>query len=815
MRLSWRFHRRWNCLFLLLIGVAVLGAWPVRPVQAVLVNQTLDDTLEDFTTGTFQRTGLSSLQVNSSEPDLVGAVQLGRSGQLKPWRALTLPLPQKLTDIGAVALGNRIYVIGGNTGASNTNTVYWTQVNPENGTPTDPNDPNSVQPWRNDDPLPAIQANDFSGSDADCTTPVAERSGAAVAALSSGNNGGYIYVVGGSVRPSGCIFSVSSYAVQIGAVNASTGRVSWSAAPPLPEYTPGNRDGVQFAQATVIDTGNKAFLYVIGGWRRYLTGLFGASPNDRGSTKVYYAEINRSNGSLGDWNEAAELPIPAEAGADAGLWRATTVGGYFDGGGSGGYAIYVTGGRQAFGGLAEYNTTVFRARVDPNTGALTWSDAIGPPGKEKAVINESRIGMSAVELNGKLYMIGGEQPTETRPAALRRSVLTTYVEDNLSLPSFGAGAEQLFFIESLNVIDARTNHASVVVPATPKPDEPSAAWVYVIGGTDVDGATDRVYYGKIGGVDESDVNELAPTGWFYSQPFSIQINNSNTEVQEIRWTTVVTRTGLTDIQLSYRVAVTTALCDGPEVFAGSDWRDLDGVSGDPTFRSQNGVNVVVFEGVNKPPPSSCLQYRARFVTSNKQESPVLLNVSIKKFVPGGPDLKPVENPVVPQLDGDGKLTNLTVTIINQNLFEPPTQPVDFARPGKNESFFVDLCISVQNGTVTPPPSKEGKDPACSKVYANIAKSAVPLESPYTIPASVWLDNTTNQPISPLSYFTEPGDYQVVVVIDGQNLVQEGDGPASQNNVSQVVSFTVTGSTEPPPPPPDGPGTVLVPIVLRQ
>ncbi|MCG8351906.1 MAG: hypothetical protein MI924_29420, partial [Chloroflexales bacterium] len=299
----------------------------------------------------------------------------------------------------------------------------------------------------------------------------------------------------------------------------------------------------------------------------------------------------------------------------------------------------------------------------------------------------------------------------------------------------------------------------------------------------------------------------------YSQPFSIQINNSNTEVQEIRWTTVVTRAGLADIQLSYRVAATTALCDGPESFAGSEWRDLDGLPDDPpAFRSQNGVNVVVFEGVNKPPSSSCLQYRARFVTSNQQTSPVLLNVSIKKFLPGGPDLKPVvKNPVVTELDGAGKLTDLKVTFINENQFEPPTQPVDFARPGKDGSFFVDLCISAPNGTITPPPSKDGKDPACSKVYANIDKSAVPIEKPYTIPDSVWLDHNTNQSINPLSYFTTPGTYQVVVVIDAQKHVQEGDGRASQNNVSKVVSFTVTGSTNPPP---SGPSTVLVPIILR-
>lgn len=794
-----RFQRQTRYLTLLLIGALLLGALPSHPVLAALVTQRLDDSLADFTGGTFQRTALSSITV--SDGDEVGGVQLSRSGELKPWISLANVLPARLTDAGAVTLGRRIYVIGGSSGGeqANVNTVYWAEINPDSGTPFDPSNPENNQPWRSLDPLPAVAANDS------CPSPVAAVSGAAVASVPTGGNGGYIYVMGGSVFPSGCGIAASSYAVHIGTVNSETGRITWSSGPKLPgEPDPFGgeefRAGYRFARAVTINAGARTFLYFIGGQTRY-PGI-GGSAFAAGSRRVFRAEVNRGTGALSNWVEDAPLPIPGDLGPNAGLWNATAVGGYFDGGGQGGYAIYVTGGQQSFDGndTQRFNTVVYRAIVNPTTGALTWTAQAGPPSRPDAIIPESRTGMSAVELNGKLYMIGGRQPSGT--GTLRSSVLTTYVEDDLSLPTFGTETERIYFIESPGVLDPRprADHASVIIPATPRPNEPGAAWVYVIGGADANGATDNIFYGRIGGADESDANRLAPNGWYYSKPFAIQIQNTDVDVQEIRWTTAITRTGpsdTTDVQVSYRVARTTGSCDGPTVFTTnpdlSQWRILDGDPTNETIQSRTGQNSVVFADENKPPSASCLQYRARLVTTNLQSSPALLNVSVLKFVPGSPDLK-MQEPISEIRNEAGQLKALRIKITNQNDFESPTQPADYEKPGRGGSFFVDLCISAPNGTLTPPPSKEGKSPDCSSAYINVSKTAMPAGAVLDLPTNnrQWIDSRTNQQIpNVLAFFPQPGVYEVLVAIDGENLVNEGDKGAATNNVSAVLRVTIT------------------------
>ncbi len=776
------FQRAIYPIIILLIGALILGFIPGQPVQAALVEQRLDDALADFTGGTFQRTALSSLK--TADPDQTGAVQLSRSGKLKSWVSLAGSLPEALTDIGAVALGNRIYVIGGSRGgtdSNNSNQVYYATIDPDTGTFA-----SGTGGWQaNPVVLPAVQSSNSSG----CTAAVGPRSGVAAAAVSTGSNGGYIYVIGGSVFPSGCGFALSSYVVHIGTVNAATGQITWTQGPSLPATDDfGNADGLRFARAITINTGSKTFLYVIGGQSRF-RGPLGADAY--GSKKVFVAEVNTSNGTLSSWTEAASIPLPNNLSSDAGLWNATVVGGYFDGGGQGGYAIYVTGGEQQFTGTdaERYNTLVYRAIVNPSSGALTWSNTAGL-GNSAASIPEPRIGMPAVELNGKLYLIAGRQPTGA--GTLRSSVLTTYVQDDLSLPRFGDGTELVYFIDSPNVIDQRSNHATVIVPATPKPDEPSAAWVYAIGGTKDTGATSSIYYGKIGSVNESAEDALSPTGWYYSKPYSIVIGGNDAEVQEVRWTTVITRISgdtQSDIQLEYRVAATTGSCNGPSVFQSSPWRELDGSTGD-SFRSKPGSNSVEFVGANKPPPSSCFQYRAKFTKLEANPaSPSLLNVSILKIVPGSPDLKISELGYT--TDSQNRLTEIKVSIKNENLFENPTQPANWENEG---SFFVDLCISEANGTITLPPSSQGQVPACSKAYANINKREMTAGRTYAITANQWLNTATNQPINLLSLMSSPGTYQVAVVIDGQNFVNEGDKGGEGNNVSSILTITVAGSS---------------------
>src|SRR5436309_2009266 len=98
-----RFPRRARSLLLLGICLLILGAVPANPARAALFPQMVDNSLQDFTRGTFQRTSLSSLRNTAASPDdATGAVQLVPVGILKDWFDSPFLLPEKLSDIGAV-----------------------------------------------------------------------------------------------------------------------------------------------------------------------------------------------------------------------------------------------------------------------------------------------------------------------------------------------------------------------------------------------------------------------------------------------------------------------------------------------------------------------------------------------------------------------------------------------------------------------------------------------------------------------------------------------------------------------------------------
>ena len=73
-------------------------------------------------------------------------------------------------------------------------------------------------------------------------------------------------------------------------------------------------------------------------------------------------------------------------------------------------------------------------------------------------------------------------------------------------------------------------------------------------------------------------------------------------------------------------------------------------------------------------------------STDLKQTPSLLNVSIRIFLPGSPDLK-VKS--VTTLGTPDKFAGLSVVIWNNNLLAPPTLAADIDRSG---SFFVDLCI---------------------------------------------------------------------------------------------------------------------------
>ncbi len=803
-------------LALVIVLLMLTMAMPGRSVYSAEVPQMIGDTLESFTSGTLYRTALNSLQGDS--PDETGAVQLARSGDLKAWRNSTGVLPEGLSSVGVVALGDRVFVVAGSKTGGTSKDVYWTKVNPDNGNPGNPNDDPEGDDWLLNTELPAILGNDFSslGGTVDCTAPVAERSGAAVTGFSTGDGGGYIYVMGGSIACDEPGYNVSSYAVQIGVVDSATGEITWSEGPKIPANSMpslSTSDGLEFAGATTVTTSSgKTYVYLVGGRRTYLSGAFGFPTSEtEGAKKVYYAEVNTTTGSLGDWSTAPDIPLTV-SGNDVGLWHAAVIGASFDvGGGSvtSREALFVVGGQQKpFEGTPPsdaYNVRMFRADINSGTGALTWDETPGE-GDVEVSLPATRVQMDGAAYAGKLYLVGGYDPNQDQ---YLDSVITAYVKDDLNVLDLDASPSVTdFFINSSDVLpQPRADAPLVIVPATPTQDEPSAAWIYAIAGSN-EGANlnNTLYYGKIGGVDENDLNKLVPSGWYYSDPINVQFNATNVAIKKISWTTEIDRASANmDIEPEYRVAVTASgECTGSSISWG-DWTAISDADADPN-KSDDGDNEYPLD---PQPEATCFQYRARFSSSNEQKSPSLLNISLVRILPGSPDLK--AETFDADKDGD-TLRGLTVTIINENTFESPTQPADYeerARGLSGGDFFVALCISDPGGTLSAPtlPTPRGQNPACTDAYAMINKARLGAGATYTVPSGSWYNSSDKLITNPTIFFTTPGTYQVYLAIDPDNLVNEGDKGGEGNNVVGPLTVVSTGDV-------DTDSYVYLPITLR-
>lgn len=797
------FPRRARSLLLLGICLLILGAVPTRQAQAIIVPQSVDNSLQDFTAGTFQRTSLGS-QIVSSPPaplpkvaDQTGAVQLVPLGILSQWFESPFNLPEKMTDIGAVAIGSHIFAIGGLVSNARTAHVWSTGIDQTTGAPIG---------WQAETSLPAVQASIA------YPTPVAARSVPAVAAVETSSNNGFIYVMGGSVRPSGTPDTISSYAVNIAQV--ANGRIiSWSAGPPIPDTdgSIGDQVGLQSASALSLSTGGKTYIYLIGGLQRYVELQ---NIREFGSKQVYYAQV-RPNGQLvkpssgqPGWDMLAPIPINDPEGV-RGLWDGTAVSDHFDigngpGGGVGGDVLYVMGGQTRPLDLGqEYNGNVYRALINSSNGALTWTSAAGP-NQWQGTLPEARIGMGSVEFRGNLYLTGGRPISGGVPAAPEKSVLTSYIEDDLTLAQLGQGSN--FLRNNPDPLRSpRVHHGTVIVPATPTVSAPNAAYVYVIGGQGVigdidtsdDQGSEKVTYGKIGGTDRP-TNGFAPTGWFYSAAHSINFDGA--QLQQINWTTAITRTSPTDpamdVQMQYRTSA-AADCTLSTAFDGALWQDLDGSPND-SFRSVNSGNSVSLGAL---PVARCFQYRAYLTSASRAVTPALLNVSILVQVPGSPDLK--VSSINDLHSGDGSLTGLTVSILNHNDF--PNSPTRAADSESQGSFFVDLFVFYQDEPVIQPSVPlSAADKARSKAYANISKSDMGPDKQLTI--TQWCDANPAisgcQTINLLtSVFARPGTYTVIAVVDSigdlpgggfdpSGYVHETPSGAEQNNTLQKNNIQV-------------------------
>jgi hypothetical protein len=791
--------------------------------SAALFSQAVDNSLAEFTRGTFQRTSLGSLRVLSPpapQPkvtDEVGAAQLLPIGIRKDWFNAPFPLPEKITDVATVALGNRIFVIGGTVSSGSllvpTAHIWSAAVDTTTGAIVSPG-------WQAELALPAVQTS------TQFVTPVDARAVAGVAAVqtNAANNDGYIYVLGGGVRPSGAPDTISSFAVNIAQVTG--GRISgWAEGPRIPssDGTAFNQLGALSMSATSFSIGGKTYIYILGGVQRYREGTGGSARTiEVGLRKAFYAQVGSSgqlskpSGGAGTdpvWAMLPDIPVPSSLGIFTGLWDGTVVSAHYEGEtGASGDALYLMGG-QLVSALSPipaapvYNNSVYRALIGSN-GALTWTSAAGA-NQWQGTLPEARTGLAGVQYRGKLYVTGGRPVSNSAPQQPQKAVQTSYIEDNLTLPVIGDGGSN--FLRNGDVLPRpRARHGSVVIPVTPRPGEPAAAFVYVIAGLgdstdqfpDDDAGSDTVIYGKIGGDEATLQTGFAPSGWYYSKPHDTIFDGA--QVQEVNWTTVVTRTGLPmDVQMYYRIS-TASNCDDPNAFAGSNWNALDGTptDGTATYSSNSGNSVTLPTGV----VANCFQYRAKLTSSGTPaaQTPSLLNVSIVVEVPGNPDLR-VQS-LRDSRDAQNNFLGLTVVIQNHS-DTPPTQPANIESSG---SFFVDLFIFGPGETVVPPTIPVGANAPGDAGCVEVSKNAMPAEA--TLSISQWNDVATcSKPTTIMQRFTKGGHYVVFVAVDtgcSQSPFEcVNEGTTGENNNIQRLDFDLPNNAVRYP--------MRLPIILRR
>lgn len=787
--------RSLSSLLCLVIGMLIISLLPLSSsTQAAVIQRPVDNTVPDFARGSFQRSSLSLLQKNVPSAKLTdeeGAIQLGPIGLLENWRNSSFTLPKRLTQMGATAIGNRIYVVGGTTplsggGSENVDEVWSVGVSLDNGTfPED---------WRAEPALPSVQHSYRTSF----TQPSAPVNSPAVASTENDNGGGYIYVMGGNVSPETnnptVTINWSSYAVRIATVNANGQVTGWQEGPTIPSpdgcvyaNDPNcfSQLGIQSASAFTFEVGGSTYVYLIGGLQRFVTNDGGVRIIDTGTNKVFYARVGAggqlfkpSNPSVQGWDVMADGDVPTPNGD--GIWDANVVADSFVVSGNGVYLMGGETGQDLTASPSVRSSSVYQGTIQGD-GRIGWSGT-------SYTLTSARSGHAGVTLNGNMYITGGLPASGNEPDNF---VLTTYVEDDLALPGFGESN----FLDNPALPAPRTEHASVVVKATTSdPDVPEAGFVYVLGGQgnttdgqpEDDQGSDSVIYSRINGDEDVETTGYAPTGWFYSTPIDIEFQQA--EVQEINWATEIDRAANMDIRIDYRVS-TANTCGNPG-WSDADWQTLDGSPGD-AFNSVDGQNTVGDLTVE----ARCFQYRARLSTgaANLDVTPSLLNMSIQIFIPGSPDLK------VTRLEGltnrSNQFTGLDITIQNEYTgpADEPTLAADAEGPGQ---FFVDMFIFGPGETPQTPQLPIDRFPSgpSSNAYTRVDKSLMGVGASLSLTNYTWClssgEPTSCTQVDPLSLFPIAGTYTVIVGVDSfgcteVGCVNESAEGAEANNVSQV------------------------------
>jgi len=771
--------------------------WPAASAEAAIIDRPLDDSLAEFTRGSFQRTGLTSTQVGTK--DQKGAVQLVPVSVIKNWSRASFRLERKLTDLSAATIGNTIFVLGGKVVddpslEGPTNEVWSVQIDTNTGVP-------AINQWFNEtQDLPAVTHTDRSGLLPIYTQPYAARSAMAVTSVETGPNSGYIYAIGGSFSAGAAAQELSSFAVTIAKVengHITSWRTSDEASltnlriPGDPRLS-GMQFGLQSASAVSHKIGNDTYVYLIGGLIRYLSGS--NSVTEMGSNQVFYAKVRPSDGMLVHpttgavgWATTNPLPIPTSSqnsdfdDSITGLWDAAAVVGRFTENTTVRDIIFVSGGQyqsSVGNGSAPqlYSPTTYRGMIASN-GSVTWpTDWLG-------TLPSARIGMGGVEVNGKLYLTGGSVGRENDPPPPEAAVLTSLVTSDFKLFELGSNGSNFIYQPTAlqTPISPRSRHAMVKV-TVPKENGGSdaLAYVYVIGGrgaapdNESINGSNTLIYAKVGGDEDVQTVGFAPNGWYYSSIFKTNETFSGEEVKEIIWNTSFSEPANHDIEISYRSSLDND-CNAPALLNAASWTEIKAVNAPSGKSSVNGENKFVF---NPSPQAHCFQYRVRLVSSALADqlpttTPMLLNVMIKVFVPGGPDIKVhTLNPTQ-----DAGIDGTKQFYVDLLVFGPGETPVAPTPPWTTNPPGVKACVIVNTSNLP-------------------AGARMPIFQWYATDGAVPCASTVK---TTAQLFPGPGEYTVYVVVDSydcsssdaiKGCVDESSPGAEDNNVSAPLKIVI-------------------------
>ncbi len=876
--------RRYRPLLFLIVGglflALLLAAWPPALVRALTdetgVTEYLYNTQTDFARGVFQRTVVSAAPASPTTPDAIGAVELTPVGVLNRnnWFMGSATLPQSLTDAALVALDRYLFVVGGATSPAaeqenRSQYVYRAVVDQASGalvardTPyPDGNDVFQAFPMPGVDPGP------------ECDVNISARSGAGAVAVParSGSNLGYIFIVGGSVYNATCqIYDFSINAVQRATVNGNGEITAWSAPdnwrfPTLDDNgniiaNPSSPDlrGAQNLQLAHVRTSvGKDFIYAIGG--------LSIAPSQFLQEDIYpfvfYTQVD-ANGNLVNpdsptnpnpptvWKRLTDLPFGVHSGTAIAAQTIQIIGGVP----TQREAIFLLGGCTgaitASNACPQLNTQVWRADVNPTTGALTWTNQVAKTGSgnPQAINIQGRRGVTGISFNNRLYYVTGSTISGSAGAVGATATIPVAFYNNDFLLEDPTDSN-IYFVGTNETTDyvlpqpnRRLNASVALAPAVPPTDgsaQANAAWMFVIGGTNEENQpTNTIFVGGIGGANEVNATANTPRaseGWYYSQPFAVLTQGEISRLLAFKWLTSIDRPSTNpnaDIEVQFRAVVTSGTCREDDFNPStapsnpSRWRDLDGEPASP-LRSRNGLNEVrlITAFPDEEIQATCMQFRARFIqdAGNRTLSPKLYYFGVEKVVAARPDI--LIDTFNVQTSGGG-FSNIVLTLRNlRNGSLAATRGV--AAASGDGAFFVDLCIARRSNPTTPaltavpaPNPEAGPNalPDCATVSAQVVKRALEPGATYTVPLSAWVDAQSGNPADWNAIFGTPGTYDIGIVVDYTGFAGEDAQGRSNNrgeNVAPPNGIIRTITIEAPPNPNPNPQyTIMVPVIMRQ